>query len=371
MDGRHLRRGRGSRLRTVLALLVALLIGVVVGAGGVLVDEGRLRVGTGADDDAAPVERGTAALVPETGPVTIALIGDIRVDGADARRFERSPDDALGPLADVLRDADLTIATLEATIVDGAVPVDDGGPPVAAARVLDALLAAGIDVVSVATDHGLDRGPDALYETLTLHESHRDAVLGVGANEDEAYEPFVRDVGGTTVAVLAATQVLPAERIAEVTAGPGTPGFASAKRVDRLVGEVVEAREVADTVVVLLHWGAEGETCPSPGQQELAEALVEAGADVVAGSNARRVQGVGRKGDAVVAYGLGAFLGGGDDEGAEAGALLVEVDGGEVRHREWVPAARRGGVAQPLDGVAAEATVDELRSRRGCTDLEA
>src|SRR5690606_4017424 len=114
----------------------------------------------------------------------------------------------------------------------------------------------------------------------------------------------VVDVRGHRIAVLAATQVLDSHLIEEWTAGPGKPGLASAKRVDRLVEAVRAAAAGADTVVVFLHWGIETHTCPAPRQQELAHALVEAGADIVVGGHAHRLQGGGRLGDAVVHYGL-------------------------------------------------------------------
>jgi poly-gamma-glutamate capsule biosynthesis protein CapA/YwtB (metallophosphatase superfamily) len=61
---------------------------------------------------------------------------------------------------------------------------------------------------------------------------------------------------------------------------------------------------VADVVVAHLHWGVQGETCPSPAQRRLATRLVGAGADVVSGSHAHEVQGDGRLGAGYVAYGL-------------------------------------------------------------------
>lgn len=365
MAPRHLRRSRGAMLRTALAALGVLVAGASVGAGGVLVEDGRLRVGAGADEVAD--EPGTARLVPDPGPITLAFLGDLRIDGAAAARLGGSPDDLLGPWADTVRDADLVVANLEASVVDGSVPVD-GGTPVEPGAVLDALAGAGVDVVSVANDHGLERGPGAVYETLTLEDARPAMVVGIGTDEDQAYAPAVREVGGTTVAVLAATQVLAPERIADSTAGPGQPGLASAKRVDRLAAEVAAAREQADLVVVVLHWGGEGEPCPTTGQRELASALVDAGADIVAGSGARVVLGAGRSGKALVGYGLGSAIGGTDGE--EAGLLLVQVDDGRVQAHEWRPGRLVGGVAEPRTGDEAGIVLVDWDRRRECAGLD-
>ena len=121
------------------------------------------------------------------------------------------------------------------------------------------------------------------------------------------------------------------ELISAWTAGPGKPGLASAKDVPRLVHEVRAARTTSDTVVVFLHWGVELQQCPSPDQRTLAKQLVAAGADVVVGGHAHRVQGAGRMGNALVGYGLGNFVWYGTSElSTQTGVLLVTVDGRKV-----------------------------------------
>ena len=115
-------------------------------------------------------------------------------------------------------------------------------------------------------------------------------------------------MNGQRIALIGATQVLDDELISAWTAGPGKPGLASAKDVPRLVRAVRAARATSDTVVVFLHWGVELQQCPSPDQRTLAKQLVAAGADVVVGGHAHRVQGAGRMGRALVGYGLGNFV---------------------------------------------------------------
>jgi hypothetical protein len=356
MSGRHLRRGRGSFLRTVLVALGVLVVGALLGAGGSLLLEARSSdVGTTGDGD----DPDTASLTPDRGPITVALVGDVTAGGALAARLAEAPEDFVGPLQPVLEGADLTVANLDAPIGDGAA----AAPP----SVLAALAAAGIDVVSVANDRSLVLGAPGVYQALAS-DGRGKLLVGVGADEDEAYRPFVREVGGHTVAVIGATQLLAPERIESDTARPDRAGLASAKRVDRLVVEVQAARATADIVIVYLHWGAAGETCPTTSQRELAAALVEAGADIVAGPGTGRVQGAGRSGGAAIAYGLGSFLVD-DAEAPESGVLLVQVDGRRVLGMQWVPAVRTDGVPRRLDGAEAGAAVADWESLRACTDL--
>jgi len=133
---------------------------------------------------------------------------------------------------------------------------------------------------------------------------------------------------------------------------------------------VQAARATADTVVVFLHWGIELETCPSGDQRALAETLAAAGADVIVGGHAHRVQGAGRLGEALVGYGLGNFLWNASSaESSTTGVLEVTVTGRRVDSYRWVPARIQSGVPRALEGADATAAVATWDARRGCTGL--
>lgn len=365
MAGEHLRTGRARRARLLPTAAVALVAGLALGAGATWV----LDEEDGGGEVVADGAGGVARAAPDPGPITLAFVGDIHAEQSLADRLVADPDGFVGPFSSVLQEADLAVGNLEAALTDAGARVDKDLAYRAPPSILDALAAGGIDVVGVANDHAIDFGPEGLAETLALKAAGA-PVIGAGRNEDEAYAPFVRDVGGHRVAVIAATQVIDSELIADWTAQPDSAGVASAKRVDRLVVAVQGARHDADTVVVFLHWGTEGEECPNRTQQELAAALVEAGADVVVGSHAQRPQGAGRLGDAFVGYGVGNFLfGAADSDRAETGVLLVEVDGREVLGHDWVPGEIVDRVPQPLEAEAAAAAVGEWEALRGCTEL--
>ncbi len=386
MAGTHLRSGpRRIDARVALVVVVSLLVGLLLGAAfQVLVLEGEddPEVATEApvtSDPPArsdpmpvrPVAPAVSVTAPDPGPIVLAFVGDINAERSLGVRLAEAPGDFVGPFAEVLRAADLTVGNLEAAVAVGGAPLDKEFTFRAPPGILDALRAGGIDVFSAANNHGLDFGPSGLEETLLAKRAQPDgSLIGVGADEDEAFAPYVADVGGHRVAVIAATQVIDGQYIDSWTATGTQGGLASAKRVDRLVEEVRAARADADTVVVYLHWGTETEACPNPQQQELARALVDAGADVIVGGHAHRVQGAGRLGGALVGYGLGNFLFGSvSEESAKTGALLVEIDGREVLGYEWRPGRIVDRVPQPLEGEQAAAALDEWNRLRDCTGL--
>ena len=223
----------------------------------------------------------------------------------------------------------------------------------------------------MANNHGLDYGVAGLRDSLAAAKRYRLPIIGIGRDDAQAYRPFRRTVNGETIAIIGATQVLDDELISAWTAGPGKPGLASAKDVPRLVRAVRAARATSDTVVVFVHWGVELQQCPSPDQRALARQLVAAGADVVVGGHAHRVQGAGRMGDALVGYGLGNFVWYGTSElSTQTGVLVVTVAGRRVLGYRWVPARIVDGVPHPLTGSDRSREARAWRSLRGCTGLK-
>lgn len=361
------------RIRLVV-FAAALALGVVVGLLGLSGEELDPGVATGTTESTAPgpaPSTSSTAAPDEPRPITIAFAGDLNFEGPLRTRLDRDPSTAVGPFADVLGSADLAVGNLESAIAVGGTRVDKRytfrAPPAA----LDALRAAGFDVVSMANNHGLDFGPEGLQETLAAKRAQPDRfVIGVGADDAEAFAPFGAVVGGQRVAVIAATQVLDSELIDAWTATATQPGLASAKRVDRLVEEVQRARADHDTVVVYLHWGTESTTCPNEAQQSLAARLEQAGADLIVGGHAHRLLGAGRLGRSFVAYGLGNFLfQAASAEASATGVLEVTVAGRDVQSYRWIPGRITGGVPAPLPTAEAPAAVTSWEALRACTGL--
>ena len=307
------------------------------------------------------------------GEVTLAFGGDVHFEGVIRGRLAANPAGAMGPIGGVLRRADIAMVNLESAITTRGTPAGKSyvfrAPPTA----FTALRSAGVDVVTQANNHGMDFGLVGLRESVAAARAARFPVVGIGLDDDQAYAPYRVTVHGQRLAFLGATQVLDSSLIEAWSAGPGKPGLASAKRVDRLVAAVRAARAAADTVVVYLHWGTERVSCPTPVQRELARTLVAAGADVVVGSHAHVLLGAGYLNRAYVGYGLGNFVfyssGGGPN--TESGVLMLTVRGRSVERASWAPARISGGVPIPLAGAAASAARQRWERLQACTGLSA
>jgi poly-gamma-glutamate synthesis protein (capsule biosynthesis protein) len=304
-------------------------------------------------------------------PVTFAFGGDVHFEGVLRGKLAADPNAVLAPIAPVLSAADVAMVNLETAVTEGGSPVAKQYVFRTPATALDALRAAGVDVATAANNHGLDYGPTGLADTLAARQAKQFPLIGIGANALEAYAPYLVEVKGQRLAIFGATDVLDSEYIASWTATDAQGGLASAKDDQTLVAAVRAARPSADTVVVFLHWGVEGQTCPSPRQQQVAQALTAAGADIVIGSHAHRLQGGGRLGTAFVHYGLGNFVFYNESgESGRSGVLRVTATGRSIDAYEWVPARIQGGVATPLPpGPPSDAERASWSSLRDCTGL--
>lgn len=244
--------------------------------------------------------------------VQLAAVGDIMLDRQLGAAIAGG--DLAFPflfVADLLQSADFTIGNFESALGDVGQPASKSytfrAPP-AAAR---SMALAGFDLVTLANNHALDYGPDALLQGLGLFEEAGVATVGAGANLDEAREPYLAVVNGIQFGFLAYVAVpvegrAPYFDTASWTAGDDAPGLAWADP-DLVAADVRALRETVDHVVVNLHSGYEYLAAPSPEQMAAARAAIDAGATLVVGHHAHILQGVEFRGEGAIAYGLGNF----------------------------------------------------------------
>jgi len=327
-------------------------------------------------DPVSPAKDGSStsgpAITRSHEPVTIAFGGDVHFAGQLASRLA-DPGPAMGPLTARLAEADLSMVNLETAVTTGGAPQPKQftfrAPPV----VFRALADAGIDVATMANNHGMDYGPVSVPDALAAATAARFPVIGIGADANQAYAPWIVTVKGQRIAFLAATAVLDDALATTWSAGPGKPGLATALNGDNaaIVAAVTAVRPHVDTVVVNLHYGSDLTVCPTTIQRKLAGDLVGAGADIIVGQHAHVVLGGGYQGASYVDYGMGNFefyvSGGGVT--AETGVLRLTVNGRSISNPQWFPGQIVNGLPTPLSGAAAAAAAKHWEGLRGCTGL--
>jgi poly-gamma-glutamate capsule biosynthesis protein CapA/YwtB (metallophosphatase superfamily) len=238
--------------------------------------------------------------------VTVALAGDTMLGRGVGRALATTPpEDLVAPeVRAALGEADLVVLNLECCISGRGRPWDAPGKPFffrAPPRAVELLVLLGADCVTLANNHALDYGFDALADTLDLLAGAGIAAVGAGPDLERARRPATLAAGGLRVAVLGVTDHPP-----DFAAGPDRPGVAFADLRRRVPDWLAEGVGAADAEVVLVtpHWGPNMTSEPVGHVRRAAAALVDAGATLVAGHSAHVPHGVAGP----VLYDLGDFL---------------------------------------------------------------
>jgi len=242
------------------------------------------------------------------GTLKLALAGDTMLGRKVAEAIRaRGPGSLFAPeVLAAAHEADLFVLNLECCISERGEPWPDPFKPFffrAPPAALEVLGLLGVDCVTLANNHALDFGEEALLDTVELLRTAGIATVGAGANLDAARAPAMLEAGGYRLGVVAAT-----DHPADFAAAPERPGVALAslqagvpewlaERVRRLAPQV-------DAVLVTPHWGPNMSPGPLRYVRAASLELLAAGATLVAGHSAHVFQGV----EGRMLYDLGDFV---------------------------------------------------------------
>ena len=306
---------------------------LVVVVGGVLVGAGTFSLWSAAEAPAttppvalestttipaAPITTTTLAVTTTTlppatttsteakGTLVIQGTGDVAVDPSYIPALKANGwDHAWSGLEGIFLQDDLTVINLEC------VPSDIGDPLPKAftfrcpTETLPSIRSNGIEVANMGNNHSGDFGKEALLDGRAQLIAHDISPVGAGKDIHEAGEPAVFDINGWTVAVVGFGGVAPSHIW---YATEDRAGMRSGDHVDQMVEAVSAADEVADIVVVTIHWGWELDTQPRQEDIDRAEAMIEAGADIIFGHHQHRMNPLEMVDGAAVFWGMGNFV---------------------------------------------------------------
>lgn len=249
----------------------------------------------------------------EEKPLTMVFVGDIMLDrGVEA--IVNNYDNYRYPFLktfEILKSADLAFGNLEG-------PISDGGQKQGSIysfrfnpEAVEGLKFAGFDVLSLANNHILDYGREALEDTISILKENNIIPIGAGENYLEANSPVIKELRGSTgssqvkIAFLGYALMNPKS----YEASKDYSGISSFE-LSRVENEVkmIKTLSIADIIVVSFHWGEEYQTRSNKKQQEIGRALAEAGADLIIGHHPHVVQELERYKNSWIAYSLGNFI---------------------------------------------------------------
>lgn len=210
--------------------------------------------------------------------MNIIIAGDVTAKGRIGEKLKSGRyDDVLADIAPVVNQADYAILNLETPVVEKKEyhPIAKVGPCLSApAAIVDMVKQAGFDAATLANNHILDYGPDALKDTVRLLDEKEMEHVGAGKNLQDASEVLFKQFGEKKLAVINFCET---EFSVASEEGPGAFPLDIVKNVR----QIQYARANADYVVVIVHGGIELYPFPTPRMKELYRFYVDMGADAV------------------------------------------------------------------------------------------
>lgn len=260
--------------------------------------------------------------------ITLSAVGDILIhdrvydDAETEEGYDFSP--MLAEVKPYLEEADITVANQE-TMIGGEEIGLSGYPSFNSPyEVGDALKDAGVDVVTQANNHTLDRGEEAIQNAIRHWEEIDMMYTGAYKDQEDRDQMRIFETEqNISVAFLAYTY--------------GTNGIPVPEGKDYLVQmidpevikeDIRDVKEQADVIVLNLHFGEEYERHPNEEQKELVQLAADEGVHIVLGHHAHVLQPVewveGKEGNQTfVTYSLGNFLSGQDELYRQIGGIVT------------------------------------------------
>lgn len=163
----------------------------------------------------------------------------------------------------------------------------------------------GLDIVSLANNHALDYGKDALSDTFDTLDKAGIFYSGAGADRQRASKAYYKDLGDTKVGILSASRVIP---VAGWNIDIDSPGMLCTYGTEAILKAIKETKQSCDYLVVYVHWGVERMELPEDYQHSLAKKYIDAGADLVVGTHPHVPQGIEYYNGKPIIYSLGNYI---------------------------------------------------------------
>lgn len=255
------------------------------------------------------------------------------------------PESIFQDISHIFKEGDISFGQLEPVFSLRGTPLPQSRLPMrcdpAGAK---AIKDAGFDVISFATNHCMDWGREAFYDTIDALNNQNLLCIGAGKDIFEARKSVIIKRDDTKVAFLGYNSILPQGYFADERRPgcaplrgftiyeqiehdqPGTPArihtYPHRDDMKALIDDVKKAKEEADIVVVSVHWGLH--FIPSiiaDYQRDYAYAAIDAGADLILGHHSHILKPIEVYKGKVIFYSLANFALDPPHKFAEGGVL--------------------------------------------------
>lgn len=272
-------------------------------------------------DNIPDKKESNSTLEKKNSTIHMSVIGDIMSHSTNFKNAYNSStkdydfSNTFTNISSYIKDADIAVGNLETTFA-GKSRGYSGYPtfntPEALGKNIKDL---GIDVLSTANNHCMDKGYSGLESTLNFLDEFGISHTGTSRSKEEQNTILVKDVNGIKIAFLSFTYGTNGITI------PSDKSF-SVNLIDKdLIKNQIELakKQDVDLICVNMHWGIEYKLKQNKTQEELADFLFDNGVDLILGSHPHVLQPMekrtiklenGSTKDGFVIYSLGNFMSG-------------------------------------------------------------
>ena len=161
----------------------------------------------------------------------------------------------------------------------------------------------GFNMVSLANNHALDMNEEGILNSLEYWKQKDVYIAGCNESFEQQQTINVYELNNISFAFLSYTYGTNG-----LIAPEGKEYLVNVYTEDMLKKDISKANEMADVVIVSMHWGNEYQHNPSDEQQHLAKLIADSGADIIIGSHPHVIQPVTWIDDTIVYYSLGNLI---------------------------------------------------------------
>jgi poly-gamma-glutamate synthesis protein (capsule biosynthesis protein) len=178
---------------------------------------------------------------------------------------------------------------------------------------------AGFNLVSLATNHTVDRGKNAVLKSCAYWKK-QDGVMTSGSycSNEERNEVRIAEVNNITYTMLNytyGTNGMPVSNSYLVNVWPTNTSINNPSTdtkyknyKEQVKADIERVRDKVDVLIVAMHWGVEYTHTPTVYEKDMAKYLASLGVDIVIGTHPHVIQPVTWIDDTLVIYSLGNFI---------------------------------------------------------------
>lgn len=211
-------------------------------------------------------------------------------------------DGALDYVRDIVSEYDIAYYNQETPFAGG---LPDGYPRFSTPSEFgDAMIKAGFNMISTATNHTIDKGEDGILNFYN-YLKNKDGIIfnGIADNATDRNNFMIGEKNNITYTMLSyttSTNGLPVPS--------GKDYLVNVYDAEQVKSDIEAVRDKVDVLIVAMHWGVEYASTPNSNQQEIAQYLADLGVDIILGAHPHVLQPITWIDDTLVMYSLGNFI---------------------------------------------------------------